>query len=441
MSLVRRLGAALLGGVLLCAGHLARAGDTEAQRLRAQAPEEWLEQPNGPPGKLDRPWYALRLQGGALDVSAVTRTRASRDRFAPGAAPASAAEGPPKQRFHAVLDLPPGALLAVRPLYDEASDAALRALLGRHPNQLPTPALLTAQWRLALKPSSAAQGEAAWELFTDVQRRPDGQLLAGSLRLMARKGSDGPVTALMPPAHGMAFQRQELLWVGWLPGQSDPGLLVRRTLLTGEQEHLLILNGQITIARIDPDAPTVSFSSGVDDEAGFEQTPFAQKRPPEYIAGQAALKFDAQEWVRLLESAQKTPLVARRLMQQQASLGQEPLKVFIDYLPRLAFVTDADADANTRADDAAARASSASPDNWGGSLLIKVEFRGKTSVLMEAGYLEDPLAITLGQASDGTPALLMDYGPHYNNSFSRSWIWDAAAGRFRRWTNRQSQGC
>lgn len=432
MSWARRLVAAMLGGVLCWAGTAARAAEVEQAPLRAQAPEDGLEQKaQRAPAKLARPWFALRLDGKALDVSEVTRTRVSRDRSTQGDAGTLPSKPGAKPHFQHVLDLPPGALMAVRPLYDEASDDALRVLVGRHASQLAGPALLTAQWRATLKPAATAQGQEDWELFTDVQRRPDGQLLAGSLRLLARKGSNGAVLELMPPAYGMAFQRQELLWLGWLPGSATPAVLLRRVLLTGEQEHLLILRGQITIARVDPDAPTVSFSSGVDEDAAFERTPFDQKRPPEEIAAQAELQFAASEWVALMASAEQTPLVPRRLMQQQANLGKDTLKVSIDYLPRA-----------TRANPAAgSQASSASPDMWGGSLLVKVEFRGKASVLMEAGFLEDALSIRLGQASDGTPALHMDYGPHYNNSFTRSWIWDDSTGRFRRWTNRQSQGC
>lgn len=212
-----------------------------------------------------------------------------------------------------------------------------------------------------------------------------------------------------------------------------PWFALRRVLLTGEEEHLWIVDGLIVMVRHDPDAPTTSFSSGVDDDAAYERTPAAQKRPPELISGPATLQFDAQEWVQLMEAAEKTPLVPRRLMQQQASLGQDVLKVSIDHLPRLKLAAGND--------DASPQTSSASPDTRGGSLLIKVEFRGKTSLLMEAGFLEEPLAITLGRARDGTPGLQMHYSPDYNHTFSRSWIWDDRAGRFRRWTNHQSQGC
>lgn len=434
MSWMQRLATALLGSTLLWAGQAAQAQDVIAEPLRAVTPETWLNtQLRRTPVKLAQPWFALRLQGTALDISEVTRTRVSRNRFVPmEAAPASPVEKS-SQKFQHALDLPPGSLMAVSTRNDHPGDTTLRRLIGRHTNLLGSPALLTAQWRLALQPAPSAQAGEGWELFTDAQRRPDGQLLAGSMRLLARQGSQGAVMELMPPAHGMAFQRQELLWLGWLPAQTVPSVLLRRVLLTGELEYVLILGHQLAIARIDPDAPTVSFSSGVDEEAGFELIPFGQKRPPEPISEQATLRFDAEEWVGLMEAAKKTPLVPRRLMQQQASLGKDTLRVFIDYLPRFAMPADTD--------DAGPRTSSAYPDNWGGALLIKVEFRGKTSVLMEAGFLEDPLTITLGTVSDGTPGLQMYYGPHYNNSFSLSWIWDDSAGRFRRWTNRQSQGC
>jgi hypothetical protein len=51
------------------------------------------------------------------------------------------------------------------------------------------------------------------------------------------------------------------------------------------------------------------------------------------------------------------------------------------------------------------------------------------------------MQIRIGLTQDGEVAIHMDYVPHYNNSFTRWWVWDEASARFRRWLDYQSQGC
>lgn len=443
MITAKGLGACALSLCLLVAPGLGHTQSDEP--LWTLAPEEQLSEvlvdqaldSQRAPVQLRKPWYALRLHGQALEISSVARTRLSKHAlemsvtFAPSE-PASAPSVSTPYFLH-TLDLPPAALMAMRASTADGppGDAGLKALLGRHANTLPSPALLTAQWKQALVDARRPQAVERWDVFTDVQRRADGQLLAGSMRLLARKLDEPDVMELLPAAHGMVFQRQELLWLGWLPGGTRPSFVLKRTWLTGEEEFVVGLNQKLAKQTTDPDNPYRAFSSGVAETESHPLKPAGQKRAyPSALSNPVLVAFDASEWSRQREAALKTPLMPRRLLEQTVDLNGSPVKVWAEYLPRL-----------QRSEGSRTEASSATEQFWGGDVAIKVSFRGKTTVLMEAGYLEDPMQIRIGLTQDGEVAIHMDYVPHYNNSFTRWWVWDDASARFRRWLDYQSQGC
>ncbi len=423
----RLQGALVLALALLGAAQAASALPWD--RLATLTPEEALLEPlpkTPPSGAVPAVWYALRLDGGALDIQPVTRTRAARDVL-------TNATGKPRHPAPTVqtLALPKDAWMAVR-WRGDGNDIWLPRLAGRHANALPATALLTAQWTQRLRLAQADGTAQDWELFTDVERRPDGQLLAGSLQLMARRGDSAEPIVLLPPAHGMAFQRQELLWAGLLPEDREPSFVLKRTWLTGEEEHVVVINGLQAIERRDADAPWQLFSSGVDDTDNGGRRPAGQTLPlPTSLNETGQISFDANAWNLALEEAQRRPLEPRRIAQNQTTLDGEPLQVWVDYLPR-----------SSKAMAAADRKGSSATDlGWRGQMVMRAKFRGHTSVLIELDTLEDPLHLSVGLALGQTPAISMQHDPHYNNSFHRWWIWDDKAGRFKRWLIKHSQGC
>ena len=78
---------------------------------------------------------------------------------------------------------------------------------------------------------------------------------------------------------------------------------------------------------------------------------------------------------------------------------------------------------------------------WGGDVVVRVFFRGKSQVLMEASP-PDGGAFELAVGVIGEEAgIRVRHQPHYNNSFIYYWIYDKEDQRFRRLSSEQSQGC
>lgn len=379
-----------------------------------------------PPWTLPAPWYAVSLkEDGHLILDTVRHTRKpdwhEKYEVTDAANQRDFAEHPPGPE-HA-LDLPATALLGFRlgDVSDLKSSLPLRP--GDYPSALPSPALLHDRWQ-----ATAQVDGRTWHLSTDSVRRKDGALLAGSLSLVATR-DDGQKQVLMPPTEGAAFERQELLWLGTLhSGQhaADLDVLVRRTLLTGQVEYVLRVGGVTGLASFDPDRPYDVFSSGI---GGYMTTDVhtSQQRPvPPERFGRAAFSIGDTAWNPAVDEAEKAGL-PRVLFDRQLMLDDEKLRITIEYLPRFD-ATDAPHLTNASG-------------LWGGPVLVKAHFRGKTQVLLESGRLDDgDFSLGLGKL-EGEPAIQIGTQPHYNNVFTYDWVWDAGKQRFVRLYKWQSQGC
>ncbi len=312
----------------------------------------------------------------------------------------------------AALALPEGALLA---LQSEGASA------GRHANALEAPVLLREGWRRRV----VLQGE-HWLLEAEARRGADGRLLAGSMSLMATKLGEMQRTELLPPAVGMAFQRQELLWVGRTAGQGLPDLLLRRTWITGEVDYVTVMAGERAVATLDADHPWQKFSSGIEEAASTAR--HAQARP--LVGGRfgmAAFKLGEEEWNAAL-ARQAQAATSATLFDRQLRLDDEALRFTADYLPRW---EGGESAGNSTAPGFA----------WGGPAVLKVHFRGTTQALMQTGMQDgSPMRVQVGRLG-GEPAIEVQYQPHYNNSFVQRWVWDANERRFVRLLKQQDQGC
>jgi len=366
----------------------------------------------------------LSLQDGHLVLTTVPRTRtpAWRQTYeAAGWGPDNPNDKPPP--LHA-LDVPEATLLAFQ--LSPSPDGQLNPQPlqpGNYASALAQPAILHDRWQ-----ATATVAGQTWHLYTTTARRKDGALLAGSLSLIAQRG-DGMKRELLPPTNGAAFERQELLWLGSMrhgPNAWDVDFLLKRTLLTGEVQYVLRIDGALATATLDPDHPYAVFSSGADayrtTDIYVQQT---HALPPERF-GSAAFTLDEEPWNAALDTARKDGL-PKLLFDRQLMLDDEKLRVTVEYLPRM---------------DAPEGISQLNEYLfWRGPLLIKAHFRGKTQVLLESAGLDSGNFNLQLDKLDGATAIRVTTQPHYNNAFVYYWVWDVTQQRFVRLLRSQSQGC
>jgi hypothetical protein len=257
-------------------------------------------------------------------------------------------------------------------------------------------------------------------------RRKDNRLLAGSLAVIA-SGPGKERRVLVPPAAGMAFVRQELLWLGRMTPTQAIDLLLRRTWITGEVDYVLVLGNSMGFAYLDEDRPFMAFSSGADDSESFVRHTAQSRQPPNGSFGVASFSVSAEAWniafQKLADSGLPGTLVDRVL-----TLDAEPLRFTVEYLPRWSA-------------EHGVRTSTTEDYSREGPLLIKVHFRGRTQVLLQTGSLEDgAFRLQVGHIN-GEAAIQVSLSPRYNNSFVYYWVWSQIDGRFLRLLKSHSQGC
>lgn len=380
-----------------------------------------------PPARLPPGWFAVALEHGALRLQAVTQTRPSdwslvttRTPEEPAGAAAMSRPAPSSvlEPARHALDLPPGALFGFRFAADTTAARSVKP--GAHTSLVPA-TLLRVDTRLAV-----VRGDERWTITTESKTRPDGALLAGSLALVATN-AQGQRRVLVPPADGMAFARQELLWLGTLAGGGGLDLLLRRTWLTGQVEHVLVVGGAAGHGVDDADRPYAVFASGIEATSGLERHRDQPRQRPGERFGSAAFAVDEEAWNRELQRLEGAG-AAGTLLDRRLTLAGEALRFTVEHLPRW------------RA--AEAEANSSPPDrHWSGPLLVKVHFRGRSQVLLETGALDGGPTRVQVDLLNGEPAVQLQIWPHYNNNFLHTWVWSERDGRFLRLLTRQDQGC
>jgi hypothetical protein len=394
----------------------------------------------------DQQWSSLSLKDGALTVGPVTESIESdwvsvsgknADRLLEG----KTLKHPPKSTGIS-LKSPDGTLVFAR--FDIENGNGSKGLTpGNYPSYV-EPALLREGWTLPIE-----TGGRKWKFSTRHQKRPDGKLLAGSLELLLESGEPEHPKVILPRASGMAFEKQEVLWLGDLNGDSVPDLIIKRTWLSGEFDIFLLVSNALTFnfasITFDPDRPTSYFSSGVEPESnGFRwnkkwPTPTAFK-----FSEKGRFSIGEENWHKMLfpnapplyqeivQSKLETSPPSEDLLSLPITLTDrlfkldgETIRFTLEHLPRAAAQDE----------------SSSSGSTWGGTVLVRTTFRGKTQVLMEASRPDSGIFSLSVGTINGEPSIRIDHQPHYNNSFRQYWIYDQATSRFRRLQIEQSQGC
>ncbi|GLS94167.1 hypothetical protein [Piscinibacter gummiphilus] len=396
----------------------------------AAARQLWLAAPGTPAVDLHGSgWHAIVLDGTHLVVAPVTGTRPADGRTASAKTEAdlprlAAADFQPEGP---ALDLPPGALFAAQATDD---DATTRGVLpyppGRHPSLLDAPARLRPGWSATVR-----LGGGPVTVSARGPLRPDGVPLDGGLALYtSAAGKDA--TVLLPPAHGTGYALQELLWLGDANGDGLADVIVRRVAPSGQVDHAVVFGGLVASASIDPDHPATAFSSGADEAENPETAAIGVWRhagdtrplpPPRF--GTAAFTVSSETW---FAATAGPPALPARFVDRQLDLASERLRFTLDYQPLAGY-------------DAALGSSAPEGAHHLGPVLVRVHFRQRTQVLMQAADPDGaPLRVQVDQLG-GQPAIAIDYQPHYNNQYRITWLWNPATGRFERSFIRHSQGC
>ncbi len=391
-------------------------------------------------------WYALSLQDGELVVASANRLTPADQIMALGSQAEKILQGLPSKS----ISIPTGLSLrssAEALLYfrlEEESGSPRKFLEGRFPSAIKTATLeegWSSNFELGAK-SGENPSTNKWRLFTDHKKRADGRMLAGSLTLIAQKESshatDNAKKTLLPKAIGMAFAKQELLWLGDLNQDGVPDLLVRRTWITGEIDYVLVLTPLLANAYLDRDYPVNHFTSGVEPEGNVLTWYKDASISPQQIPGKIVLtnrssfRIGEETWKNKLKDADLN--LPKLLTDSVLKLNGETVRVTLEHLPRV--------ESNPNPESNAMEPSSQSnANNWDGSVLLRVTFRGKSQVLMQLQAPDgDDFIFTIG-VSEGKPSIKVDYHPHYNNGFQRYWIYDDKEMRFRRVFTDHSQGC
>jgi len=416
-------GLSLWGG-LAPAPARALAMDDGVTRLTLLGPDEDLDvpqpaegmKPPAPPMKLPIPWMAVSLQEGQLVLQAVTKTRVPVTRKTE--VYSIPAEQPPSALAprHA-LAVPDGTLFSARLVREAAGQETALLQPGRHASlmQGPGPELLHDRFRKTVKVAGRE-----WQLATTVQRRADGAIRAGSLNLVVTspKGERRELPMLSP---GEPYSRQELVWAGEVTPGTGLDLLIRQTLLTGQQQYVWHVRGTAARVVLDGDHPHKVFSSGVDGYASHEQEAAQTRARPQGRFGVAAVSLDEAAFNQALAAADAKDLPVN-LHDSVLMLDGERMRVSIDFLPTGKFASGSDEPARSPV------------------ATVRVSFRGMTQVIGLIGALDGGFKLQIDKLQ-GEPAIQIEHWPHYNNQFVHHFIWDAALGRFVRLSIQHSQGC
>ncbi len=411
-----------IGFLQIIFASLCYSADKQITNLHMMAPGFSIEADNGiagstEPAKIDG-WYGVSYNDSQLEISPVSKTRTPDWLLAVGKGSST-----PGSMTHtsfgitgSAFDLPADALFAIK-----LEDAEIKPVLikpGKYPTLLHDAGILQEGWKSALN----LRGK-KWILSTRYKHRPQGGLLAGSMELLATD-EGGNTTVLIPQATGMAFNRQELLWVGDISADVTPDVLIKRTWVTGEIDYVLRIGAVFNSLYIDPDDAYQAFSSGVDDYLHVSKNIRQHLPIPGGIFGQSAFVITEEAFNTALESAEKKG--GGTLEDRQLKINENVMRFTFEYLPR---AISNDVSSQSRA------------AFWDGAVSVKVHFQGKTQTIMQMPGLDGGQLKVQIDKIDGRPAIQIQSSPHYNNSFEHYWIWQADDARFVRLLTNQMQGC
>ncbi len=360
-----------------------------------------------------RSWYSIAIENSELMIRRVTKARASDWGAIKGEA-AFSVEPKTETAFKAdglALDLPADAVLAF-----QMNDGQYDLEPGVYSSAIESGLVLKDKWK-----TSVRLGKEEWTISAGYERRRDGKVIDGSMSLHATSASGAAI--VLVNAGGEVYERQEILWFGDLNDDEKPDLLLKETKINGVVNYVMVVGATRASFSDDPDHPFRAFSSGVDEASNIilkhkdQKWPF----PGEERFGQGAFNISEETWNERVGKG-KEEGVATLIADRMLEINGESIRFTFQYLPGPSYTDGA--------------------RTWGPIVLIRTHFRGKSQVLLQESLLDGgPLRVQV-DTLDGEPAIQINSFPHYNNSYTRYWIWNSSPkGRFKRLSVFQSQGC
>jgi hypothetical protein len=305
-------------------------------------------------------------------------------------------------------------------------------------------------------------GGTRWTVRGDYEKGPGGRVLPGSMRLTVQ--GTGPQHVVLDRTPGLIFREQSILWIGDVTGEGEPDFLVRRTLLTGEVDHVLSLSrgakGWVaTGATLDPDRTERGLSYGIADaeETAWRTTnsprPYAAFRvpAPKAVASYALAGTMQVRGIAIVPAAR--PAADGNASEPAASRPPVTPRVKRDFVftfagERYRIVAEVVATWSGEPQGPAYTPDLPFGTYWsesGLSLVVSIQHRSvKQALLVTQPVMDDdPMRLTAGDLDgSGRLSLTIDSMPHYNNAMTHTWTRVEEPGRImKRVSTFQAQGC
>lgn len=312
----------------------------------------------------------------------------------------------------------------------------------------------------------------SFTLHTSEVKDTQGEVIAGS-RQLELTVAPGKESVVLGGAPGHIFSELRVIWAGFLTRKTFPAFYIRRTLITGEIDHVLAVAGDDGIYHVggvtfDPDQPHIEFTSGV-DEVEAEEAETDQEKISQSTSGAASTGPPSQsaepkqpETTRIFATSGQravdrlpiySPPETGTTREKEADAPSLP-KVGVIGETQLIFrnatyrviaeIKATHENQNSSVPSFQSQLPFGSYDGGGHSLVISLQrWNVRQVLLVTSATTEDAVRISAGDFDgSGTLSIELEYAPHYNNSMSYVWRGVNDPGRLvKRISIHQSQGC
>lgn len=301
-------------------------------------------------------------------------------------------------------------------------------------------------------------GGRRFKLEAHAQKGANGQVIDGSLRL-EMVADNGMRSVVLGGAAGHVFKELRVMWAGELDGPGMPAFYIRRTLVTGEIDHVLSVASRgtkylVAGLAVDPDLSEHEFSSGVGESEEAEVAaanapgtypevvlPETDARTratasPSAILLQDVTLYSPPERFELDAPAMSVPERAV-VGESKFSFGGKSYRITVERRPTYA-------GGNAREPTFSSEIAFGSYTGGAMSLIVWLhQGDRRQALLVTSTEMDSGMSLSAGDFDgSGTLTLSIDYYPHYNNGMTHVWKLVEEPGRLvKRVRIMHSQGC